>query len=53
MSRAGSVSRPEVSKSLGLEVSRGRTYFAAGLVLELYDFDLEIHDQEIVFVFLV
>jgi hypothetical protein len=29
--RAGSVSGPELSKSLGPEVSRGRTWFAAGL----------------------
>ena len=35
MSRAGSASRPEVSKSLEPEVSRGRTWFAAGCVLEL------------------
>ena len=34
--RAGSVSRPEMSQSLGPEVSRGRTWFAAGRVLELY-----------------
>ena len=33
--RAGSVSLPELSKSLGPEVSRGRTWFAAGSVLEL------------------
>jgi hypothetical protein len=32
--RAGSVSRPEVSQSLGPVVSRGRTWFAAGSVLE-------------------
>jgi hypothetical protein len=32
---ARSVLQPEVSKSLGLEVSRGRTWFAAGSVLEL------------------
>jgi hypothetical protein len=37
MSRAGSVSGPEVSKSLGPEVSRGQTWFAAGSVLELSD----------------
>ena len=29
------VLRPEMSKKLGPEVSRGRTWFAAGLVLEL------------------
>jgi hypothetical protein len=33
--RAGSVSRPEVSQSLGPEVPRGRTWFTAGSVLEL------------------
>ena len=48
MSRAGSVSRPEVSQilgpevsqSLGPEVSRDRTWFAAGSVLELLFLDL-------------
>ena len=35
MSRAGSVLRPEESKSLGAEVSCSRTWFAAGSVLEL------------------
>jgi hypothetical protein len=35
MSRAGSVSRPEVFKSLGPEVSHGRTWFAVGSVLVL------------------
>ena len=35
MSWAGSVSRPVVSKSLGLEMSRGQSLFAAGIVLEL------------------
>ena len=34
--RARSVSRKEVSKSLGPEVSRSRTWFAAGSVLELF-----------------
>jgi hypothetical protein len=35
MFRAESVSRPEESKSLGLEVSRGRNWLEAGSVLEL------------------
>ena len=33
--RAGNVSQPEMSKCLGPEVSRGRTWFASGSVLEL------------------
>ena len=37
-SRVGSISRPEMSKSLGPEMSRGRTWFAAGCVLELLKF---------------
>ena len=35
MSWAGSVSRPVVSKSLGPEMSRSQSLFAAGIVLEL------------------
>jgi hypothetical protein len=35
--RAGNFSGLEVSKSLGSEVSRCRTWFAAGSVLELSD----------------
>ena len=35
MSWAGSVSRPVVSKSLGPEMSRGRSWFVAERVLEL------------------
>ena len=35
MSWAGSVSKPVVSKSLGPEMSRGQSLFAAGIVLEL------------------
>ena len=36
--RAGCVSRREVSKHLGPEVSRSRTWFAAGSVLELTNY---------------
>ena len=39
--RDGSVSQPEVFKSLGPEVSCGRTSLAARLVLELYEHVME------------